>query len=541
MVPSSEGPPAGGEAVAPTEVGRANHATRASVGLARSGAALIDLVRAHKGAPLCLVAVTVVVWILARRLVLAPIGFDESYFLWTGWSLNHGLVPYRDFIEYKPVMIFVLNALGLKVFGLDYHHYRYIFAILSASAFLGLAVTLMRRGADSLLTFCVVVAMASALFASSLHDLTINDTETAGMSFLLLGIVCLIWGGVHANRANALGGAFLTLAVMSKEPFAFIALTTWAALGFLNRTERGLPWRRFAAWSCAGAAVVVVVILCFLLVTGALPYYVTAMRDYFGYTARIGCPKPTGLLDLVALAWRQLTRMLLTPGVLGGLLPFLIAFAVGSEARWGARIGVVLAVLAGLHAVTLGGCYFRHYFIMGLSGFFLWGTLGAVALGRSLSRAPTWLAVATRVVVLAWLVVEVGPRFRTDLETTYSVARVDLMGTPRPVVDFINQNTAPTDYVFSDGMPGIFLLTNRLRPTRESGFLDEFIDSYPGRNDAEKLSAVRAQLVARKPKVIYLDRGYAGRKRRTRAALIMPFIKQFGYQQVMENVYFRKG
>jgi hypothetical protein len=541
MVSSSEGPRAAGKAAAGTEEGTAEEKTWEGLWRARLRAVLILLTRANKRTLLCLAAVAVVFWILARRLVLARIGFDESYFLWTGWSLNHGLVPYRDFIEYKPVMIFVLNALGLRLFGLDYHHYRYAFAILSGSSFLFLSLALIRRGADALLTFCVVVAMASALSAPGLHDLTINDTETVGISFLVLGLAFLLWGGRHVDLANTLGGAFLALAVMSKEPYGFISLTTWAALGFFNRTDSGLPWRRYAVRTCAGAAIVALGILGFLLVTGALPYYVTAMRDYFAYTARIGCPKPTTLFDLATVAWRQMTRTLVTPAILGGLLPFLIAFAIGSRARWGARIAVVLVVLAGVHAVSLGGCYWRHYFIMGLSGFLLWGALGAVALGRSLSRAPSWLAYATRAVVVVWLVVQVGPRFRTDFETSYSAARVDFMGTPPAVINFINQNTAPTDYVFSDGMPGIFLLTNRLRPTRESGFLDEFIDSYPGRNDVEKLSAVRAQLVLRKPKVIYLDRGEASRKRRTRAALIMPFIKEFGYEPVMENVYFRRG
>lgn len=509
--------------------------------MARGLAAGVGVIGAHKKALLVLVAITFVSWLLMRPLLLGPIGFDESYFLWTGWSLSHGLVPYRDFLEYKPLMIFVINALGLKIFGLDFHHYRYAFAILSGASFLLLALAIIRRGVDPVLAFCVAVGIAFAVVASGLHDSSLDDAETVGISFLLLGIGCLLWGGPHTDRANLLGGAFLALAVMSKEPYGFVALTTWASLGFFARTDAGLPWRRYAAWTCAGAAIVVVGIFGFLIVTGALPYYVTAMRDYFGYTARIGCPKPATLFDLATTAWRRMNRTLLTPAMLGGLLPFLIAFAIGSRARWGVRIGVVLAVLAGVHAVTLGGCYWQHYFIMGLSGFFLWGALGAIALGRSLARAPFWLALATRAVVLVWLVIQILPRIRTDLSATYPAARVDLMGTPQGVIDFINQNTAPTDYVFSDGMPGIFLLTNRLRPTRESGFLDELIDSHPGRDDVEKLSPIRAELITHKPKVIYLDRVYASRKRRTRAALIAPFIREFGYKPVMDNVFFRPG
>src|ERR1700709_2404846 len=85
----------------------------------------------HRSALLCLFAVAGVYWILARRLLFAPIGFDEGYFLWTGWSLNHGMVPYRNCVEYKPVNIFIINALSIKLLGLHYLRYRYAFVAIT--------------------------------------------------------------------------------------------------------------------------------------------------------------------------------------------------------------------------------------------------------------------------------------------------------------------------------------------------------------------------------------------------------------------------
>ena len=33
-------------------------------------------------------------------------GYDEGFFVWGGWSIRHGLTPYRDFTELKPPMLF---------------------------------------------------------------------------------------------------------------------------------------------------------------------------------------------------------------------------------------------------------------------------------------------------------------------------------------------------------------------------------------------------------------------------------------------------
>ena len=39
--------------------------------------------------------------------------------LWCGWSLTKGLVPYRDFMEFKPPFVFLTYALALKLYGFE--------------------------------------------------------------------------------------------------------------------------------------------------------------------------------------------------------------------------------------------------------------------------------------------------------------------------------------------------------------------------------------------------------------------------------------
>jgi hypothetical protein len=496
--------------------------------------------RAEKGAVACLLALAAVYRIAVRQLVTGPIGFDESYFLWTGWSVNHGLVPYRDFVEYKPVVVFFINALALKLFGLERHGYRIAFIILTAGAFLALAGSLLRRGTDRVLTFCLVCSVELALLYRNLHDSSLNDTETVGMSFFLLGVAALLWTGPRIKLANIVGGICLALAVLSKEPFAFISLTAWIAIGAWTRADAGLDWRRYARWTIVGAASTVAVVLAYVALTGSVPYYVSMMREYLGYCARIGCKQPASLRERLPIAWGQIRGRLMTPELLGGFVPFMVAFAVLPRVTMGARLGIVAAVLGSFYAVSIGGCYFRHYFLMGLAGPFLWGCLGAIALSQAMAEAPRPMVLWIRVSLIAGLIVLFNPRLGAEAAvTSKKTEAVDLMGLSPEIIDFVKKNTAPTDYVFTDGMPSLFLLTDRLRPTRDEVFLDELIDSYPGSTDVEKLSRIRAQLVARKPKVVYLDDGHLARKRRTRAALLMPFLTEFGYRQVMPHVYFR--
>jgi hypothetical protein len=488
----------------------------------------------------CLALVAAVYWIAVRKLLSVPIAFDESYFLWTGWSVNHGLTPYRDFVEYKPPVIFFVNALSLKLLGLDHHRYRLLFAFLSAGGFMMVAGALLRRGADWVLTFCAVAAIELAVLAPGLHDSGLNDAETLGMSFYLLGVGLLLWPGSRRAATAAAGGAFLTLAVLSKEPYAFVCLASWVALGFWNRDEQGVPWRHFARWTILGAAAVAFVVVGYLAVTGSIPYYVSAMREYLGYLTRLGhCTQPTSFSALTSVMWDKLSTNLTTRDLLGGVVPFLAAFAVSDRARLPARLAVVAAVLAGCHAVSLGGCYFRHYFVMGLAGLFLWACLGVLALSPGLAAAPRPLVLWIRVSMLTVMIMLYGPRIDAEAKGKFKSEAVDLMGLPAAIVDFVKKNSAPTDYVFTDGMPSLFLLTDRLRPMRDGGFLDELIDSYPGRTDVEKLSRIRAQLDQRKPKVVYLDNDHLARKRRTRAALLMPFLTEHGYKEVMPNLYLR--
>jgi hypothetical protein len=478
--------------------------------------------------------------ILGRWHMTRPAGFDESYFVFEGWSVDHGLVPYRDFIEFKPPVVFWLNGLALWGFGVDGLRYRWMFMLLVLVATAALFVALCRRGADRVVAFVAVVGLAYALLLPAFHDAGLDDSETVGAAFFFLGCAALLWRGRRPAVADAVGGGMLALAALGKEPYALPALGAWVALGSLARDEQARSFRRYAKSTILGAALVVAPVVLYLSATGALGIYVRDMRLYMGYAASIGCPQPHSTSELVRQAWPHLTSQLLTPGLLAAALPLLIAFAVLPGTGFATRFALALTVLGGLFAVTLGGCYFRHYFTMGLTGLFLWSALGALVLSRRLWGASPDLRRWARVLLVAGAVAQMGPTLEAQAKAPPAPSATEATLAAPEVVRFVKENTKPDDYILADTAPALYVVTGRRAALRESCLLDELIPGgAAGATDEARFAPLRARLLERRPKVVYLSPSYPKRKVRTRQALIMPFLRELGYKQISPELYLR--
>jgi hypothetical protein len=491
-----------------------------------------------RSAPIVWVGLLVAVEIiLARRQLGAPTGFDESYFVWEGWAVNHRLVPYRDFIEFKPPVVFWMNGLALRLFGVSGFGFRWLFILSLVVATVLLFAVLCRRGGDRALAFLAAAGVAYATMAPHLHDSSLDDSETIGMLFFLYGTTALLWNGARRDITVVLGGALLSLAALSKEPYAVPVLATWATLGFLAREERGLPWRRYATLTLFGVAAVVVPVLLYLVASRALPFYLRDVRLYFSYAKQIGCEHPHSLRELAQQAWPLLAEKVLIPEMFASAVPLLVAFAVLPGTGLAVRVGLALAVLGGFYAVTVGGCYFPHYYTMGLTGLFLWIALGTLALSRWLAEGPFELRRWVRWALLAGAVVHMGPTVALAARTSYPIPHGGTLGVSPSVIAFVKKSTSPRDTIFSDGSPALYVLTDRRPAIREVCLLDEFIPVGPGHTDEERLAPLRAELLARPPKVVYFGPEFAGRKQRTRNALWIPFLRDQHYQKISDELY----
>jgi dolichyl-phosphate-mannose-protein mannosyltransferase len=518
----------------------------------------------------------VVVWLTVFHHVLgvkyrfAQIAYDEHYFLNEGWSVLKGQIPYRDFQEFKPPVIFFVNALGIQLFGLEELGYRKFLALLSLASFLALAAALLSRRVHRLVVVAVLMLMIEHFYDDGLHNNVINDAETLALDFFLLGAGVLLTRTTWRRTQLVLGGALLTLSPLSKEPMAFATVGAWLTLLVLDWLEAGRPeagrpeagsgavvadtgslmaarWasvRRFALYTIAGVAAVVGTWLVYMLVTDSLSWYILQLKLSLAYTKnyayqlRWASRTPEG--GAIAESIRRLRQIYLDAGHLAVFAPFFIALVAAPRKRWMVGICALVTFGLALYAVTVGGGFAPRYFIMAMTGTFLCATLGALALDEHVRRLGRRLAALPGA---AWLVVALamtGPRFVAEWKKYGQYA-----APPLPVaasdIAFVQRYTSPGDKIWTTDDPLLYVFSDRESAFRGGIVLDEIIEYYPGDTDAERLSIVRQGLEENRPKLVVFGNTQVSprRKQRYTRALVVPFLRDGGYIRLNDRFYLR--
>lgn len=494
----------------------------------------------------------VVVWLTVFHHVLgvkyrfAQIAYDEHYFLNEGWSVLKGQIPYRDFQEFKPPVIFFVNALGIQLFGLEELGYRKFLALLSLASFLALAAALLSRRVNRLLVAGALMLMIEHFYDDGLHNNVIADAETLALDFFLLGAGVLLARIPWRRTQLVLGGALLSLSPLSKEPMAFATVAAWLCLLLLERIESG-SWhaaKRFALLTVAGVAGVVGTWLAYMLVTDSLSWYILQLKLNLAYTKnyayqlRWASRTPEG--GVLADGIRKLRQGYLDRQHLGLFAPFFVALVAQPRKRWVVGLAALVTFAAALYAVSVGGGFAPRYFIMAMTGTFLCVTLGAIALdgyARQLGRRFAPLLGA------AWLVVAVGAtgaRFVAESKkyATYSAPPIPV---PQSDIDLVHRYTSPSDKIWTTDDPLLYVFSDRESAFRGGIVLDEIIDYYPGDTDEERLSVVRQGLEENRPKLVIFGNVQVSprRKRRYTKALVVPFLNDHGYVRLNDRFYLR--
>jgi hypothetical protein len=477
--------------------------------------------------------------VLVAPLTHAKLEFDERYFLWEGFCVTRGQVPYRDFQEFKPPMVFLVNALGLKLFGLDGMRYRQILALLTLSAFLAVAVALLSRQLNRFFVAALVAMMMRHDYCSSLHDSGLDDAEGIALAFFMLAFGILLVRTRWERTQQVVGGVVLALVPLSKEPLVFGTMALWLSLLALHSSERMRhgTWRGFALYTLAGAFGVGLIWLSYMIATRSLYWYIVQLKLTLAYTARYA--EQMGIRT--EPGWRgwctSLHGYYVNFSMIGEFLPLMLAGVLAWRRRTAVGVFTLATIVATFYAATIGHLYWKHYFIMAMGGTFFGSVMGAIALqapgkpsnelvGRWLGG--WWLATAT---LLLW------PQL-ADLAKASST-----LSTPTSPVDpeelaFVLAHTSRTERVWTSGDPSLYVYADRLSSIREAAPLNEILDFYPGNTDEERVRGMRAEFERNPPKVVVLanDKDRA-RKSRILRALAEPFLRDHHYTRVSDKFY----
>jgi hypothetical protein len=495
---------------------------------------------------LALVPSASAVLIFSKRFLGPPLGYDEQFFVWGGWSILKGLVPYKDFLEHKPPMVFVTHAVALALFGFEGNRYRRFFVLFALVAILAWQVALLTRSADRWLTAALGTALAYLFVNPAFHDTSLTDSESIGLSYYFLGVAFLLAKTPYQRAFDIMGGVFLSLCVLSKEPFVPCILPTWAAC-FLARDDRSLRGRaplHYLRDTGIGVAGVIVACLLYMVPSGSLGHYLAMLQRYrvmfrdpdLGYCAVLGIFRPRGFWEDLPRQWDIVSNTFFNLKSLGFLLPIMLGALVFTWARSKALFFAgVASVVGALYATTISNCYWMHYYNMAQTGLFLFLSLGVVSMKSRWWPWPSrYWALLVAIVPIA---VTVWPTLKAEYAASYPSYPP---GEPLPgLFAFIAENSTPADRIFTTGPPGLYIVTDRIAATRTSSVTDEIIASFPGNTDQEKLRPLYEDLATRLPKIVVLDPEHGDRKRRYLAAAIYPFLEDFHYRKVRPEIYER--
>ncbi len=480
--------------------------------------------------------------------------YDESYFVWCGWMITKGFAPYRDFLEFKPPMIFITHALALKLYGFQHFEYRKFFAYFPLGSLLALQLAMLSRRIDRWLALALTLAFIQIWVNPSFHDVALSDTESIGLTYYLFAIACLLARTRFYRQLQYLGGAFFACSILSKEPFLPCVGMSWISLFLLGDEPGtlGARARRYASRTIGGGLVVVALLCIYMVPSGAMGAYLDVLHRYFhfyrdtkeSYCVVLGRFHPTVPLNDLHMQWRKARESFANSTNLGFLAPFAAASVVFIFKRSRLLfVTVLIGLAAALWAVTASNCQWRHYYTMTMSGLFFALVVGLDCFTphfRAMSRAArvfVCMAMLGGVLLHDWVRFDKERDAYGTRKTQYFDAHEPIPG----VFEAVRRYTTPRDYIVTTGGPSLYMQVDRINGMRESTTDDEVLGFYSGATDEQKLSGVRAELLRSRPKLIILDSSPSGdgRKRRFRAALWDPFLKEFHYREVKPRIYLR--
>ena len=484
--------------------------------------------------------------VLARRVGYSPLSYDERFYIYGGYSILHGEVPFKDFQNLKGPLLSMSEAVGIKLFGLEHQGYRELPLAMAIGSMTLVVGALLQRGVYRLLALGFGLLIGSIYLDPGFHDSSLNDAESFVLGYFFAGLACLlVCARSRAQRGFwFFGGAFLCAAMLVKENFLPVSVATWLMFMFAPRSGPRRPYAlSYAVWTVGGALVTGLGVAGYLAAKGGFVPYVElifALPKYAkNYCVQIGQFTPAGnFLDDRKLEWSRLKDGLFNLSHLVPWTPFILTTVI--LARRKNLLFVLLAFLgfsASLVVISIGHCYWKHYFALGATGLALLLIPGidAICAEPRDARHRAWIGAAMSSAAFFMLL----PTY-LDQEPKHPEPVVEAV--PARYSQAIEQYSHPNDFILTTGTPDLYFLTGRLGSHETNCFVDELLDMYPGNTDTERVEKMRAMLERKRPKVVVLDtspEAHQPRSVRTVGALVKPYLSDHHYVSVSDGVFVR--
>jgi len=494
-----------------------------------------------------LMALICFIYLHTRARFLSPIALDEEWFIWGGWLMTQGGVPYRDFFDAKPPVIFFANYLGLTLFGFEDSLFRIVPTVLALASIFLFYLALLNRKVVSWLTTLLAAQVALWLLGPEFHDRGLNDTETYGFAFTLLGFSLGSLSGSLEVRSRqialqVLSGICFGMAVFSKELFVFSVAPAWLIAAHSRKDDR---WDcRQLLFSAAGGFATTGAVMTYLISHSAFGPYLDSFEFYRVFAANycidLGLfPRVSGF-SVIWLSWKTLHRVLYNFSHLAFVLALWCALLVlirRSAKSLPGRIELAIALIAvvlGMIAVSIGHCFWGHYFLMGTTGLVLLSIPGAEALSRFLSEKGIQASVTAFVgLSVLLLFVAYAPTKGALGKPIFHQVRWDPL-----LIQTIEQHSKPGDYILTTLGPLLYVAMNRKSPLVTNTFVDDTLPYVTAANRGLGIDMLRENLEKHLPKVCYFPASFRSRQDNYRRLLFDPLLLKYNYTKVNDSIWY---
>lgn len=432
-----------------------------------------------------------------------PLTFrDSGVFLYFGWRILNGELPYRDMWDHKPPVVFYINAAGLAIANNSRWGVWLIELILLCfAAFLGYQLIKKLFG-----PFPAVFSLL--LWLLSLVALLQGGNFTTEYTLVLQ--FAALWLVYHTDKSRRPDWIFFLIGLTGAIAFFTkqTAIGVWIAIVLYLTIQRfaikqGREWARGMLFLFSGGLLFSTSVVIFFGIQGALPQFWSAAFEYnFVYSARINSDL-TSTLDVIAKGIKPLTRTGLLQFAVVGYVATIVLILFRKQSVKGAlpllTIGLInLPVEFAL--IGMPGRTFPHYYMTLLpilalfTGLTLWGFIRLMTNWR----IPN---LVTMVILLGAAGYLIWGSFYGFIDQLYTYRKLTKN---ESIIDHIQETTSPNDSVLLWGAEvSVNYFAERKNPTR-------FVYQYPlhqeGYADEEMTNEFLDDIIRNRPKLI-IDTG----------------------------------
>lgn len=464
---------------------------------------------------LSLLAVVILVTALVRLpLKNIPFERDEGEYAYIAWRMNHGEVPYRDWVDQKPPAIFWVyqTAFTLPLAPITAVH---LVALLWSAASACALFFLARHFLDA-----SPAALAALLFAILLADPMINGPSANTELFMLLPLILsqiVFLRAVQAARGKGWWAGLCGILIGAAIAFKQVAGVNWVLLialypMFARKPERTMrATLTFAGASACGIAVVWLII--------ASWFYFHRGFDEFVYQVLTHNLQYVRSLSFTE-RWRNFTAILgrLSAGQL--LVLAMASLSLAGRQILGGWKGLAFVfgwLMTSFAGVSASGQFFPHYFQQLVPALCLAAAIGAEWLiqARPFAQRPRGvLRVALTALLLLLPAQALYPySVRNSLAATlHEIYPLSYFEVAPALGERLAQLTRPDDKVYVFGAePEVLFYARRVSATRYI-FLFPLYGPYPDalanqRRVTEEVSRARPEVVLYSPQSAFFTPG----------------------------------